>query len=276
MNSEAKVLGILGGMGPLATVDFLKKVVEQTNGENDQRHIPTVTWSVPQIPDRSRHIMYGAESPLPQLSRGILQLQSMGASIIAIPCNTAHYWYEQLSDCSDIKILHIVDAVHQQLQSLPIASTSRTERVVGLLATSGAVKSSIYQTRLSTQGWTVVTPDERAQEQIMQGIAFAKAGKTATARAIFLQEIENLKLRGVQTVILGCTEIPSVLDPDALFIDSNLALAKRCVQWFNASYNGDLVIENTAPPKTTLSKTTSATPTITAPTIESLCVPSFT
>ncbi len=268
------MLGILGGMGPLATVDFLRKLVEQTNGENDQRHIPTVTWSVPQIPDRSRYIIDGAENPFPQLRRGIQQLALMGADVIAIPCNTAHYWYEQLSECSDIKILHIVDAVHQELQQLPMFPASRTEKLVGLLATSGTIKSNIYQAQLSAHGWTVATPEAQAQEKIMQAIAFVKAGKVMSARSIFLQEIEHLKQRGVRAVILGCTEIPSVLDPDAMFIDSNLALAKRCVQWFNASYNGSSTIASTATTKITTP--ISSTEKITVPTVESLCVPNFT
>jgi aspartate racemase len=232
------VLGILGGMGPLATVDFLEKLIEETNSATDQRHIPTVTWSVPQIPDRSNSIMNGGESPYPELRRGLLNLQKMGASIIAIPCNTAHFWHDSLVESTGMNILHIVDAVIDQLR---VAALKRNIKTVGILATAGTVCSGIYQKKLVAMGYEAIIPSEYDQNIVTTGIGLAKSGKVLVAKNIFLQQIDRLKEQGAEMIILACTEIPAVLDNSEELIDSNRALARRCVVWFDATYNGVFV-----------------------------------
>lgn len=237
------MLGVLGGMGPLATVDFLRKLVQETGGVTDQQHIPTVTWSVPQIPDRSNHIINGTESPFPELRRGVLALQSMGASVIAIPCNTAHFWHWRLTESTGVEILHIADAVIDQLNQ--IITSKEDERIVGVLGTTGTITSEIYQQKLSEADWNVVVPNHKDQQSLMTGISLAKSGKTKIAREIFQQNINSLKDQGAKAVILGCTELPAVLDTSAELIDSNLALAKRCIKWFEATYIGyQRILEN--------------------------------
>lgn len=229
------MLGVLGGMGPLATVDFLEKLITETKSPTDQRHIPTVTWSVPQIPDRSSHIMHGGESPFPELMRGLLNLQTMGASAIAIPCNTAHFWHDSLVDASGMRILHIVDAVTDQLY---LAGLKHSVSTVGILATAGTVCSGIYQQKLIAAGYEVKVPNDRDQNTVTTGIGLAKSGKLDLAREIFLQQIDRLKMQGADMIVLACTEIPAVLEDSDVLIDSNRALARRCVAWFDASYNG--------------------------------------
>ena len=240
------MLGVLGGMGPLATVDFLTKLIKITEGETDQRHIPTITWSVPQIPDRSNHIVNGGENPYPELHKGIINLQSMGATVIVIPCNTAHFWYDDLTLNTRVTILHIVDAVIDQLTASLIKETEEEEhnlapsepKRVGLLATTGTVRSGIYQKKLDASGWEAILPSQESQRLIMHGISLAKADNVKQARLTFLQQIKTLKSQGARQIILGCTELPAVLEASGELIDSNLALADRCVRWFNASYNG--------------------------------------
>lgn len=232
------MLGVLGGMGPLATVDFLGKLVRETSCETDQQHIPTVTWSVPQIPDRSSHIMHGGENPFPELRRGLLNLQSMGASAIAIPCNTAHFWHDILVESTGMKILHIVDAVAHQLY---LASLKRRINTVGVLATTGTICSGIYQQKLIAAGYEVIVPTDEDQNAMTTGIGLAKSGKLAKAREIFLQQIDRLKMQGADMIVLACTEIPAVLEDSDTLIDSNRALARHCVAWFDANYNGIFV-----------------------------------
>jgi aspartate racemase len=229
------VLGILGGMGPLATVDFLKKLILETKSDLDQRHIPTVIWSVPQIPDRSNHIINGGENPFPELRRGLLNLQLMGASTIAIPCNTAHFWYDALTENTGMKILHIVDAVIDQLY---LANLKTSVKNVGILATRGTIRSEIYQKKLIESGYSVCLPTEIEQNEVANGIGHAKSGNLLEARKIFLKQIEQLRMRGADIVVLACTEIPAVLENFEGLIDSNHALAKRCVLWFDSTYNG--------------------------------------
>jgi aspartate racemase len=227
------VLGVLGGMGPLATVDFLRKLVEHTAVATDQQHIPMVVWSVPQIPDRSNHIVYGSESPFPALKKGILALQLSGASVVAMPCNTAHFWYEDLINSTGMEILHIADAVDYEISQLPFSV-----KCVGVLATTGTVDSSIYQSRLAKSGRNVILPSENEQKKVMEGIALAKSGNVESSRKIFLRHIELLQKRGADAIVLGCTELPAVLEESAGLIDSNRALAKRCIRWFDATYHG--------------------------------------
>ena len=229
------MLGVLGGMGPLATVDFLEKLITETKSVTDQRHIPTVTWSVPQMPDRSNHIMGGGESPFPELRRGVLSLQTMGASVIAIPCNTAHFWHDLLVESTGMKILHIADAVIDQLRFTTI---KRTIKTVGILATTGTVCSGIYQKKLTVAGYEAIVPSDNDQNAVTTGIGLAKSGKVTIAKDIFLEQIDRLKMQGADVVILACTEIPAVLEEFDELIDSNRALARRCVVWFDATYNG--------------------------------------
>ncbi|MGH1486544.1 MAG: aspartate/glutamate racemase family protein [Cellvibrionaceae bacterium] len=227
------MLGVLGGMGPLATVDFLGKLVNHTAVDTDQQHIPMVVWSVPQIPDRSNHIVYGAESPFPALKRGILALQLSGASVVAMPCNTAHFWYEDLINSTGMEILHIADAVDYEVSQLPFSVNC-----VGVLATTGTADSSIYQSRLTKSERSVILPSEHDQKKVMEGITLAKSGQVNNAKKVFLRQIDSLKKRGADAIVLGCTELPAVLDESADLIDSNRALARRCIRWFDATYHG--------------------------------------
>src|SRR5215210_2830189 len=125
----ARLLGVLGGMGPMATADFFRKLIEETPAERDEDHVPVVVYSVPQIPDRVGAITHGTESPLPQMIAGIMALRKLEVGCVAIACNTAHHWYEELQRASGIPILHIADAACDELRKRGSAPR------VGLLAT---------------------------------------------------------------------------------------------------------------------------------------------
>src|SRR5690606_28553292 len=101
------LLGVLGGMGPLATVDFLSKLIEETAAGRDDDHVPVVVYSVPQIPSRPAAIVSGGPSPLPAMLDGVRTLKGAGATVLAIACNTAHYWYDDLAAAAGIPIVHI-------------------------------------------------------------------------------------------------------------------------------------------------------------------------
>lgn len=231
------MLGVLGGMGPLATVDFLSKLVQCTDADKDQHHIPMVVWSVPQVPDRSNHIVLGAENPLPELLKGVRALQASGASVIAMPCNTAHYWHDQLVASTGASILHIADAVAFEISQLAF-----DVRKIGVLATSGTVKSGIYQEKLARPGWDVLFPSSKDQQDLMEGIALAKSSKLHRAKKIFLEQVDILKSKGADVIVLGCTDLPAVLNKSTDLIDSNRALARRCIRWFDAVYHGKVTV----------------------------------
>ncbi len=222
------MIGILGGMGPLATVDFLAKMIERTPATHDQEHVPVVVYSVPQIPDRSASILYGGESPLPAMQAGIRTLERAGARAIAIACNTAHYWYDDLARECGVPLLHIADCACAALQS-DVAN-------VGLLATRGTLAAGFYQQRLAARGYRcLINRQEEIDAWVSPGIGLVKAGDIAGAGALLQQALAALIERGAQRVILACTEIPLALDRVAApqlphCIDATAVLADACIQ----------------------------------------------
>jgi aspartate racemase len=221
-------------MGPLATVDFLAKLVAATEAATDQQHIPVVVRSVPQIPDRSACIMKGGESPLPALRFGLRELARAGATAVAIPCNTAHFWADSLASPDLPPILHIVDAVAEHLaRVLPGGGP------IGILSTEGTHAARVYENRLDGARWPILSAPADEMAAVGYGIVQVKAGQLDAARQIFLQQLDRLRARGAAAIVLACTEIPTVLPGgDPTVIDATDALARRCVRWFRETYRG--------------------------------------
>jgi aspartate racemase len=226
-----RLLGVLGGMGPLATVDFLEKLVEETPAKLDQEHVPLIVYSVPQIPPRVAAITGGGESPLPAMSRGLLTLKQAGVEGIVIPCNTAHFWFEDLQRVTGLPILHIVDAICAELPKGGAGAR------VGLLGTEATLTTRIYQDRLASQGieFLVNEPSQR-EKYVLPAIAAVKQGKLRDAGESLERAIAQLLDLGVQTVVLACTELPIALAaiqskflPNS--IDPTRALARAAVRW---------------------------------------------
>jgi len=229
-------LGILGGMGPLATVDFLRKVVELTPARKDQDHFPMVVVSLPQVPDRTAAMLAGGESPVPAMLEGIAMLNRAGVAAIAIPCNSAHFWFDDLARASKAPILHIADAACAELER----RAGSTVHTVGLLGTSGTVAMRIYQGRITGRGYECLVPPADDQEElVMGGIYQIKAGDLAHARKLLGQAADGLRARGAEMIILGCTEIPIVLEDGDGRIDATMALAAACVRRFAAGKGMD-------------------------------------
>jgi aspartate racemase len=198
------MLGVLGGMGPLASAQFMLRLTLLTPAARDQDHIPAVLWSDPRVPDRTAARLAGGEDPLPALLRGIRGLEAAGAGAIAIPCNTAHGWFDALQAATPLPILHIVDAAAQDLRRQGIAGGR-----IGLLATAGTLAMRLYQDRLGALGYDCITPSADEMEALVSpGIALVKANRVAEAYRPLAQAAGLLKQRGATAVVLGCTEIP--------------------------------------------------------------------
>ena len=230
--SSPPLLGVLGGMGPLAAADFLAKLAEETPAVHDQDHIPYVAWGVPQIPERPAAILAGGESPLPHMLRGIAALKQAGAQAIAIACNTAHHWYDDLVQQGGLPILHIADAACDALAARGIAAGA-----IGLLATDGTLAAGFYQQRFAAHGLTCVVNSREDQEHlVLPAIACVKAHDLARAHALAVQAILRLQAAGAQAVVLACTETPLAIEyaphpAAALCVDATRALAQACVAW---------------------------------------------
>ena len=198
-----KRLGILGGMGPAASAEFITRLVQQTPASCDQEHIPFVLWNEPRTPDRSTSMRDGNDYPLPYLKEGILSLKSLGCDYIVIPCNSAHYWYDEMNTLG-VPILHIVDSVVDELKSLDILN-----QTIGVLGTQGTIEYGIYQQHLESQGWKCIVPDSSEMDYFVQpAIDFIKAGQITEANLLLVKVIDSLIERGAKAVVLGCTELP--------------------------------------------------------------------
>ena len=228
-----RVLGVLGGMGPLATVDFLRKLLEETPATCDEDHIPVVAWSVPQIPSRPPAITGGGESPLPAMLAGIRTLKNAGAVAVAIPCNTAHYWYDDLTREGGLPIIHIADAALAQLEARRVGG-----KTIGLIATRGTLAAGFFQQRLAAAGFRhIINSDEDIERLVLAAILHVKRNELDAAAALLEAAVGKLISDGAACVILACTETPVVLDrlppaSAALCIDATRALARACVKWW--------------------------------------------
>ena len=234
-NAAGGVVGILGGMGPLATVDFLGKMLAATTAANDQEHVPVVVSAIPQVPDRTLAFRGEGESPLPSMVDGARRLKAAGAGVLVIACNTAHLWFDELGEHVDLPMLHLVDAAIADA-----AAIAGPRARVGLLGTDATLASGLYINRAGASGgalrWLLPTAREMT-ELVMPGIEAVKASDRGLGRRLLAAAAEALKGRGADAVILGCTEIPVVLDASSAplpVVDATAALARRAVAWSRA------------------------------------------
>src|SRR5579872_3519981 len=199
--TNAKVLGVLGGMGPLASAQFMLRLTLLTPAARDQEHIPTVLWSDPRVPDRTMGKLAGGADPLPWLLRGIEGLQRAGCGAIAIPCNTAHGWYDEMRAAANVPILHIVDAAAAELRRLAIAPGR-----IGVMGTQATLAMRLYQDRLAAEGWTCIVPEQDEMDRLVSpAIALVKANRVTEAYAPLARAARGLGERGASAVVLGCT-----------------------------------------------------------------------
>ena len=227
------LVGVLGGMGPLATLDFLQKMLAATPATCDQEHVPALISSIPQIPDRTRAFQGMGESPLPALLECVDRLKAGGAAFLVLPCNTAHLWFDQIEARAEIPMLHIVDAALEEAARCP------GNKCIGLLATPATTASGMYAARQAKalRGESVewVLPSEpEMSEWVAPGIAAVKAGNLKHGEMLLQLASQALVARGATAIILGCTEIPLVLNEGNTHvrtIDATDALAKQAVRW---------------------------------------------
>jgi aspartate racemase len=228
-----RVLGVLGGMGPLASAHFMVRLTLLTPAEKDQDHIPTVLWSDPRVPDRIAGQRGTGPDPLPWLLHGIAGLRQAGCGAIVIPCNTVHGWFDAMAEAADMPILHIVDAAATDLGR--IGTTSGT---IGLIGTVPTLAMRLYQDRLAARGWDCILPDaEQMQRLVLPAIALVKVNRVTDAYAPLVEGVNSLASRGASAVVLGCTEVPLGIQAgpaSALsvpVVDTIDALARAAIHW---------------------------------------------
>jgi aspartate racemase len=229
--TNQRVLGVLGGMGPLASAQFMVRLTLLTPAIRDQDHIPAVLWSDPRVPDRTATLASGAD-PLPWLLRGMAGLKRAGCDAIAIPCNTAHGWYNAMRDAVDIPILHIVDATAAELRRVCVHGGT-----IGIMGTQATLRMRLYQDRLGALGWDCIVPGQDEMDRLVSpAIALVKANRVAEAYLPLAEVVCSLAARGAVAVVLGCTEIPLGIQsgppPGVPLVDTIDALARAAIAWY--------------------------------------------
>lgn len=225
-----KIIGILGGMGPGATADAFEKLVASTPARKDQEHIPVIVASLPDIPDRTENIIHSGASPLPAMINSLNILKNAGASCIIMPCNTAHYWYDELRKQSDLPFISIIESTCERI-------IAEEKHPAALLATTATIRTRLYQNKLAKAGITYLLPDEKDQDNIMKSILLYKSGKSKSAYDTLLPCLEKLEKSGAKHFIMGCTEIPLILhdlsrqQPEK-YIDTTEELIKKTIRWY--------------------------------------------
>lgn len=199
-----KKLGVIGGLGPMASAYYLERITQMTSAAIDQEHIEVLLHSCPQIPDRTGYILgESSSSPLPKMLEVGKNLAAQGVDMIAIPCITAHYFEEDLSSQIPVPIIDALSATADYL-------SERGIQAAGLMATDGTVKSGLFQKRLQDKGIKCILPDEDNQRAVMAIIYDdVKSGKPINYEK-FQKVIRSLKGQGADVVILGCTELSVV------------------------------------------------------------------
>ncbi len=206
-----KTIGILGGMGPEATIDLFTKIVKGTRAKKDQDHLRIIIENNPKIPDRTLAIQGRGPSPLPQLIRSAKILEKAGADFIVIPCVTVHHFFESFKGKIKIPILHIIEETVRYVER----KLKRIKRI-GLLATSGTVESGIFQKAFSHHHVELILPDQESQKKLIMEAIYGREGIKAIgpserSKALLLRASHRLVRNGAQAILAGCTEIPLVL-----------------------------------------------------------------
>ncbi|MEP7056747.1 MAG: amino acid racemase [Caldimonas sp.] len=235
MNRQLGPVGVIGGMGPRATVDFLDKVVDESAAAADEDHVPMLISCDPRIPRRPEAILQDGESPLPVLLEIRDRLLGAGVSALVMPCNTAHRWYAELTTGCPVPFLSIVQAGCDEVRRLAPAGAT-----VAVLSTRATQAAKLFDTPLAREGFRVIEPTDAEQDRwVLPAIAAVKAGRSTQAGPWLDAVLQALAERGAAKVLLACTELPVVLSvaPSAragMCIDTTRALARATVVHWRA------------------------------------------
>jgi aspartate racemase len=224
------VVGVIGGLGPQATLDFFGKVLKHSGGTKDQDHIHIIIENNPKTPNRNDAIAGRGPSPVPELVEMARSLERAGADFVVMACNTAHAFEKEIRAALSIPFVSLVDElVDEVLQCHP------TAKRVGILATQGSRDADIFTPAFARSGIEVLQLDDVAQDHFMELLYRIKAGNQSPEVRNAMRELGNaLVTRGSDLLIAGCTEVPLVMngsDSSKPMIDSTDVLARRCVSY---------------------------------------------
>lgn len=229
-DSTDKIIGVLGGLGPEATLDFCARILRNTDAKSDQDHIRCIIDNNPKAVNRNQAIAGTGPSPAPQFSQSAKILEQSGVDFIVMPCNTAHAFDSAITDVISIPFVSIIEETRAYIQShYPATET------VGLLAADGCLQAGLYQPKLASMGIEVCVLDPKAQQQFMQVVYRIKQdGADDKIRSEMIGYARQLSDQGAEIIMAGCTEVPLVLNQDDLtlpLIDTTEILAQQAVRY---------------------------------------------
>ena len=220
-----KVIGIIGGMGPMATADLFIKIVENTVAATDQEHLHVLIDNNTDLPDRTACILEGSDAPLEPMVESAKRLVDQGADLLIIPCNTAHYFHGGVQAAVDVPVLNMPEISAQYC-------ADRGFGTVALLSTAGTVRAQIYEPYCEKLGIKLLHPTKVGIDNLMFLIYDEiKAGRTPHPERLY-PELMGLEEQGAQAFLLACTELPLVFHDGGRvpFIDPTLLLARAAVE----------------------------------------------
>lgn len=222
-----KVLGVLGGMGPAATAEFLRLLAGLAEADRDQDHPQVMLFSNPHIPDRTAAIVGGGEDPAPAIYEGLRRLETWGAQLLAVPCNTAHVFIDSFRDKLKVPLVHIVEETISRAKGISPEGT-------WLMATSGTAASGIYSAEAKRKNFPLFVPGAATQAVLQNVIALVKSNRLEESGAMLGECISRLRKERDLPVVAACTELPlaygaSGLDPSGM-ASSLESLALGCLE----------------------------------------------
>ena len=225
---ERKILGILGGMGTIATAHFFKVLAERVRAEKDQDYPRIIIDNNPNIPDRTAAITGRGESPVDEIVISLKNLESAGAQVIAMPCISAHYYYDEIAGSIAVPLINMIEETYK------VYLEKISGKIVGLLATTGTVVSGNFLRFFPEE--IMVFPDEYSQENLVMEAIYGekgiKIGEVDYPKSLLIQAATELINKGAEAIIAGCTEVSVILKNEDLpvyYLDPIIILAEASI-----------------------------------------------
>jgi aspartate racemase len=239
--SPQKTLGIVGGMGSHASLWLFNRIIQLSKVHNDQDYLEIILHSNSRIPDRTKAILYGGHSPLPELKRSFEILNAEGIDVSVMACMTAYYYYNELAPLYSGKLVHPIEFVLEELEQNP---RYKNKYRLGVIGSTGMLRGGVFQKKLEPLGYEIITVDPEEQEKYFMYPIYKENGFKSGVfneenRELFMEQVNILERKNAEIIIGACSEIPLVIDkyninPDEMklpFIDAFDLLARKVVDY---------------------------------------------
>ena len=225
---QEKTVGIIGGMGPEATVDLMSRLIRLTPALDDADHIRCIVDNNPKVPSRIKALIEGGgESPAPELQEMARRLEAWGADFLAMPCNTSHYYFQDIQDAVSIPVLNLIEITTREVVEQQSGIVT-----AGILGSTTMILTGLYQHAFAASGANVVYPEACSQERVMAAIKDIKKGRVNQVASVLAEALSSLQAQGARAVVVACTELSllPVASPPLPLYDAADILAREIIR----------------------------------------------